>query len=119
MSQIITPPDIVNAENSVLLVNVTKNDLEMIIHWLRLAERNITMYIYKSGSADDNWLAKVSESCDKILIERSKTESTDVIKLINKPNKIIWFGDDQEYCMAIEYFIKNDRINQNNTSSVL
>jgi len=108
MSTVITPPDKSNTPNAYLIFNATTIDIDMVMRWLRICDKEYTIYLYHDGMQDNKWASEVALECSHIIINRDNTEPVGLIPLYDVLGKITWVGKDQPYATAMEYFSKND-----------
>lgn len=107
MSTVITPPDLIDGSGAYLVINATTADVEMMISWLKIKERDRIIYLYKNTMCDHAWLKAVANRVEKIIIERHSTDSETLRPLYDNLSKIVWMGEGQQYLTATEYLIKN------------
>ena len=107
MSKVVTPPDIINEPDVYLLVNAELNDVEMVVNWLKVNQKNCTIHLYHDGMQDLNWLTEVALTAKTVLVNRKQTSFTCVEALFDNIKKIVWFGQDQTYNTATQYLVKN------------
>lgn len=108
MSQIVTPPDVVKEDIVYLIVNAEPWDLEMVVQWLKVNNKEYTIHLYHDGMSEPDWLNRVGSESELVLVQRSKDTAPETMDaLLDHVNKIKWFGEEQEYPSAVEYLVKN------------
>jgi hypothetical protein len=112
MSKLVTPPDLVNEDIVYLIVNASAADLEMISRYLQIIKDDYTIHLYYDNKPDLDWLGKACQLASQILVNKEQTNDSTVKVLLNHAEKIQWIGRDQEYFTAINYMLKNDRLQQ-------
>lgn len=107
MSQVVTPPDIVNEHTVFLIVNAPTWDVEMVVRWLKMSNKEYTIHLYHDGMDDLTWLRSAGEQSQTILIDRKNSDLKSVDALLDYVGKIKWFGEDQPSPSAVEYLVNN------------
>jgi hypothetical protein len=79
-SQIITPPDVILSDRSVLLINALDNEVENLILFLRTIPQEYDIHLYHVEMFDDqdwvkNLVAKVSKVY-RVLVSRACTSTS-------------------------------------------
>ena len=113
MSQIVTPPDLVDTQPVYLIVNVHPWDVEMIVKFLAVSRNNYTTHFYNDGMSDPDWLSNVSKIAKHIVVEQSVSSKETLKTIMNYANKIIEVGKGKEFSSAVSYLISYDRTKQN------
>jgi hypothetical protein len=107
MSQVITPPDVRTNNIVYLVINAELWDVELIVHWLKINNKDYTIHIYHEGMNDLGWLKTVGESCHMILYNKNRSSNEKNLEALSDHiDKIKWFGKDQDYPSAVEYLVK-------------
>ena len=68
MSRVITPPDtdFASKSPSILAINATPTDVEILTLYLKQLFTDIDVYLYRDEFEDTNWAFTVSGSVDKV-----------------------------------------------------
>lgn len=109
MSKVVTPPDIVREKPVYLIVNAPIADVEMISRWLQITKKDYTIHLYHDGMQDTKWLGQVGSECDGILVSKTNSNSDTIQPIFSHVAKIIWFGKDESYRTALDYFVEHGR----------
>lgn len=107
MSKVVTPPDIVTEDTVYLVVNAHVSDIEMVVNWLRVKDKQFTIHLYHDGMNDVDWLHSVSTSAAVVLANRTDSARESIDALLDHAEKIKWFGSNQTYTTATDYLVKN------------
>ena len=108
MSQFVTPPDIFNEDPVYLIVNAEEWDLAMVAYWLKFNSKDYTLYLYKDGMEDPDWLKKAAGFSELILVNKANFKDPSTVGVVlDHVSKIKWFGEGQEYPSSAEYLVKN------------
>lgn len=107
MSQIVTPPDIIDQYTVYLIVNAHQWDIEIMVKWLQLSREKYTVHLYNDQMNKLDWLHQVSKISKTIIVDRHETDLSTIEKLLDQIDKIKWFGKDQTYTSATSYLIKH------------
>lgn len=105
MSQVVTPPDIVKEDIVYLVVNAPVWDIEMVVRWLQINNKQYTIHLYHDGMDDPNWLHQAASESELIIVHRKQTANLEPI--LDFITRIRWVGEDQDYPSAAEYLVKN------------
>lgn len=107
MSKVVTPPDIINESQVLLVVNADMSDVEMFSQWLRFNNNEYTIHLYHDGMDSIDWLSQVSNTAHTILVNRDITQDSTVKAMYDSISKITWIGSNQEFDTATSYLIKH------------
>lgn len=107
MSKVVTPPDVVNEPDVYLILNADISDIEMVVNWLKVKQKNYTIHLYHDGMNDTSWLSSVADAAKCILANRSTSSTESIQALFDNINKIQWFGSGQPFDTATQYLLKN------------
>ena len=107
MSKVVTPPDIINESQVLLVVNADMSDVEMFSQWLRFNNNEYTIHLYHDGMDSIDWLSQVSTTACTILVNRDVTQDSTIKAMYDSITKIKWIGSNQEFDTATSYLIKN------------
>lgn len=68
MSRVITPPDtdFVSLNHSILVINATHTDVELLTLYLKQLFTDVDVYLYRDEFADTSWVFTVSGAVDKV-----------------------------------------------------
>lgn len=68
MSRVITPPDtdFVSLNPSILVINATPTDVELLTLYLKQLFTDVDVYLYRDEFADTSWVFTVSGAVDKV-----------------------------------------------------
>lgn len=68
MSRVITPPDtdFVSLNPSILVINATPTDVELLTLYLKQLFTDVDVYLYRDEFADTSWAFTVSGAVDKV-----------------------------------------------------
>lgn len=68
MSRVITPPDtdFVSLNPSILVINATLTDVELLALYLKQLFTDVDVYLYRDEFADTSWAFTVSGTVDKV-----------------------------------------------------
>lgn len=72
-SRFITYPDVVekSTNHTVILIDATVNDIEVIGTFLKSSKKNFDVYLYRGDLYDLEWLNEIGRSADEYLINDS------------------------------------------------
>ena len=107
MSKVVTPPDVVNEDCVLLIVNAVPNDIDLVAKWLRFSEKNYTIHLYHDGMDSVSWLKEVANTAQIILVNRNSTQDNSIKAMYDSIAKIKWIGEEQEFATATDYLVKN------------
>jgi len=107
MSKVVTPPDIINEPQVVLIVDAEVSDVEMVAEWLRYCDKTYTIHLYYDAMGMPDWLTEVANSAQIILVHRTNTKDANVQALYDNISKIKWIGHGQNYATATDYLVNN------------
>lgn len=107
MSKVVTPPDVVHEDTVYLVVNAEVSDIEMVVNWLRINDKQFTIHLYHDGMSNLDWLQSVSKSAALVLVNRTVSDRSTIETLLDHNEKIKWFGSNQTYPTATDYLVKN------------
>jgi hypothetical protein len=101
--RLITPPDIISSEHSILILDPSEIELTSVILWLKTVQYNYDIHLYYSNTKDVKWLTNVLQFTKTVLSSRLRSNlSEDTVKNI----KTIEYGPDTEYQDLLQYFLK-------------
>jgi len=109
MTKVVTPPNILTEPPVYLIVNAPVTDIEILSFWLRIEEKDYTIHLYHSEMNYPEWLETVAAEADIILIHKANTTANQLEPILDYVSKIIWFGTEDGYVKAIDYFLDHDR----------
>lgn len=101
--RLITPPDVIVGDNSILISDPTDIELTTLILWLKTVPENYDLHLYHMDMNDDKWLSKVLQSVQVVLLSQLRTNLS---KDIFKDKIIVDYGPDTEYQDPLQYFLK-------------
>ena len=88
-SNLITPPDIVTEKNiNVLLINSDTNDVYLVSKILETIDKEYNVYLYSTGMHDSDWLNKVTELSDAVIINADYEQHLDLLQF----EKTFYYG---------------------------
>jgi hypothetical protein len=105
-SKVITPPDH-DMAGEYLLVNASVADVELVVQWLQIHDKDHTIHLYHDGMAQSEWLGTVAKTVKHCVMDRDRSSTNSIAPMLDHISKIIWYGKDQEYATPIEYFVKH------------
>jgi hypothetical protein len=105
-SKIITPPDH-DRDGVYVLVNASVADVELVVQWLQIHDKDHTIHLYHDGMDQPEWLEAVVKTVKHCVMDRSRSNANSVAPMLDHISKIVWYGKDQEYATPIEYFVKH------------
>lgn len=108
MSKVITPPDIIIEPPVYLIINAPIEDVQMIGVWLQIEEKNYTIHLYHEGMDNRAWLLEAASISNNILFFKPNLNTDTLQTIINFVAKIIWFGPEEKYARALDFFVHND-----------
>lgn len=106
MSQLVTPPDIIQTDRVCLLVNPHSWDVEMIMHWLKFSAEKYTIHIYYNQMEEPDWLEQVAKESEIIAVNVDSVETVDLQK---HSSRITLVGKNQQWPSAAEFLVDYDR----------
>ncbi len=123
-TNIISPPDFVDDPNhTVLLVDATFTELEMLAHLCSVHEESFNLYWYPAFANNLDWMNQVALRADAIIVNTEINELSPVKdRLVDAP-KTWHYGpknflsNNRKHNTVIDYFIQraNERKHSNNT----
>ena len=102
-----TPPDIISEDNVYLIVNAKPVDVEMVVKWLKITNKQYTIHIYHDGMNDLSWLSETAKVAQTILVNRTNTSMDSIGVLLDYISKLTWTGSNQEYNTVMDFLAKN------------
>jgi hypothetical protein len=82
VSNLVTPPDIVNdGTHSVLLVDPDQDELDAIIRFCQFSQRSFNVYVYTPNMNNFTWLAKAVDATDAVIINTRTDDYKDLCLL--------------------------------------
>jgi hypothetical protein len=98
LSNLVTPPDIVNNEShSVLLVDPEQADVDAVIKFCQYSEKTFNVYVYTPNMSDFTWLAQAVNASNAVIINTRTDDYKDLCLL----EKTYYYGP--------KNFIENQR----------
>lgn len=75
MSRVITPPDtdFASANTSLLAVNLSDSDVEILTLFLKQYFKDVDVYLYRDEFEDSGWAMTVAAAVDKVFNKSSCT----------------------------------------------
>lgn len=114
-SQLITPPDKVLTNQSLLLVNILESELSNIVDWLKTTPINYNIHLYHHDMIEcADWVIDLSKQIPIIIISEKfrqfiPNEMKDILK--DRSSNCIYFGPGTNFAEPVDVLIT---INQNN-----
>lgn len=107
MSKVVTPPDIIPEDTVYLIVNAKPVDVEMVVKWLKITNKQYTIHLYHDGMSDLPWLSDTAKVAQTVLVNRSNTDMDTIAVLLDHVTKLTWIGTNQEYATTMDFLAKN------------
>lgn len=123
-TNIISPPDFVDYPNhTVLLVDTSYEDLELLAHLCSVHEENFNIYWYPAGANNLDWMNAVAYRADVILVSTEPNEFSFIKDRMAVLDKAYHYGpknflnNNRKLDSLLNYFIQraNERKESNNT----
>jgi len=106
-SRLITPPEKFNRENSYLIINAHKAELDTLVLWLKTVPTDYDFYFYHDQMSEKTWPEDVAYTVKKILVNRDFEDLLHSgLKLIldDLQDRIVHFGSKTQYPILVKYF---------------
>jgi hypothetical protein len=100
--RLITPPDIISGEHSILLLDPSEIELTSLIFWLKTVPDHYDVHVYYNAMNNEEWLGKVLQGVKLVLKSQSQ------INLFQKLcfDNVVEYGPDTENQDLLQYFLK-------------
>jgi len=90
VSNLVTPPDIVNnGIHSVLLVDPEQADVDAVIRFCQYSDSVFNVYVYTPNMDDLGWLNQAVDSSDAVIVNTRTFNFRDICRL----DKTYYYGD--------------------------
>lgn len=123
-TNIISPPDYVDEPNhTVLLVDTSYEDLELLAHLCSVHDENFNIYWYPAGANNLDWMNDVAHRADTILVNTEPNEFSFIKDRLAVLPKAYHYGpknflnNNHKHESVLDYFIRraNERKNTDST----
>jgi hypothetical protein len=114
-SQLITPPDLVLTNQSLLLLNILDSELANIVDWLKTTPVEYNIHLYHNEMTDHaDWVIDLAKRIPIMIVsEKFKQFVPEAMKdvMLERGTNCIYFGPGTNYTEPVDVLI---HINQNN-----
>jgi hypothetical protein len=102
--RLITPPDIIAGENSILLLDPSEIELTSLVLWLKTVPDHYDVHVYYQDMNNGEWLSKVLQGVKLVL--KSQTQ----INLFQNLcfDNVVEYGPGKENQDLLQYFLKKN-----------
>jgi hypothetical protein len=108
-NQVITPPDISPTPGGYLIVNASQLEVELLARWMLVSVQDYTVYLYHEDMQQADWLLQAADQADTILISSQTTDLSQLHRVLDQRDKIIWFGGSSlKYPSPLAYLVEHD-----------
>lgn len=115
LSNLITPPDIVNnGSHSVLLVDPGQPDVDAIIQFCRYSQQAFNVYVYTPNMNNADWLQLAVKNSDVIIVN-SRSNDYHSLCLLDKTyyyGDKVFFETQRKIVDPLQYFAAHEKLNK-------
>lgn len=108
-SKLITPPDVINDQESMLIINAHDRDIELLVLWLQHVRANVNIYLYHSLMPEHEWSVTRMITSKLILVNNQYSENLTQQQshILNSKKNVYYYGQTCYYQDLLSYFTEN------------
>jgi len=108
-SKLITPPNVLDDQDSILIVNAYDRDIELLVLWLQHVRANLNIYLYHSLMSDHEWsIDRITHSL-RVLVNSQYNENLtqQQLRSLESRTNVYYYGKTCQYQDLLSYFTEN------------
>lgn len=93
LSKLVTPPDVVKGRAySVVVIDPTLEEVDDLALFLQYSERQFNVYLYRAEMNDEEWLNKVVEKSNTVIVNTVNTVCSEIKDRLVVNPKNFYYG---------------------------
>ena len=93
LSKLVTPPDVVKGRAySVVVIHPTLEEVDDLALFLQYSERQFNVYLYRAEMNDEEWLNKVVEKSNTVIVNTVNTVCSEIKDRLVVNPKNFYYG---------------------------
>lgn len=108
-SKLITPPNVLDDQDSILIVNAYDRDIELLVLWLQHVRANLNIYLYHSLMPEYEWSIDRIVNSSRVLVNNQYSENLTQQQLLSLESRtnVYYYGNKCQYQDLLSYFTEN------------
>lgn len=105
-SNLITPPDIIHSNESILIINAIDSSIELLTLWLRSVPENYDVHLYHSEMKESTWVLELANWIPILLVEQNHIKYClpDLQAIFHRRTHAVhYFGPGTKYPELVNY----------------